>query len=237
MKVLYIAGWGRSGTTILDNVLGAYASVFSVGELYFLWQRGLGQNRHCGCGEPLPSCPLWREVLDLAYQGRRLRPADTNAAQRRSVVAYSWVRPKLQPDRAVPTNMVRHTAADSGMSWTAWNLLIEDLARLSYADRHMRVRYEDFVADPEAVTAEILSFAGLLAAGTPFVGSSTVELARNHTVSGNPSRFAIGRVCLRSDDAWRREQSRRDRLVSTAATLPLLHRYGYPVVPRSRMAP
>jgi len=34
-KVLYIAGWGRSGSTILDNVLGQLDGCFSTGELNY----------------------------------------------------------------------------------------------------------------------------------------------------------------------------------------------------------
>jgi hypothetical protein len=59
MKVLYIAGWGRSGTTILDNIVGSYDSAFTTGELYYLWRRGLNQGRSCGCGTKLPHCRTW----------------------------------------------------------------------------------------------------------------------------------------------------------------------------------
>lgn len=45
VKVLYIAGWGRSGSTILDNVLGQVEGFFSGGELSYLWERGLSENR------------------------------------------------------------------------------------------------------------------------------------------------------------------------------------------------
>lgn len=62
-RVLYLAGWGRSGTTIIDNVLGSHPGVFSAGELWFLWERGLLGGRSCGCGEPVRACALWREVL------------------------------------------------------------------------------------------------------------------------------------------------------------------------------
>ncbi|WP_344139923.1 sulfotransferase [Luedemannella flava] len=66
-SVMYIGGWGRSGTTIIDNVLGAHDGVFSAGELFHLWQRGLINGRRCGCGEPVRACALWREVLRVAY--------------------------------------------------------------------------------------------------------------------------------------------------------------------------
>jgi len=64
IKVLYIAGWGRSGTTILDNILGQYNGLLSTGEIRYIWQRGLLENRLCGCGTPLRECTFWRNVLD-----------------------------------------------------------------------------------------------------------------------------------------------------------------------------
>jgi sulfotransferase family protein len=85
MKVLYIAGWGRSGTTILDNILGSYDSVFSAGELFYLWRRGLHQRRPCGCGARLTGCRTWQNILDVAYAGDKLNPKRTAALQRRAV--------------------------------------------------------------------------------------------------------------------------------------------------------
>ena len=82
-------------------------------------------------------------------------------------------------------------------------------------------REGDFANNSKMANATI---AGLASAGT-----STV-------LSWCPScQISIGEVSLRPDDAWRWEQSRRDRLVSTAAALPLLRRYGYRVRPRGRM--
>lgn len=68
-KVLYIAGSGRSGTTILGNVLAQIDGVVSVGELYLTWEYALTRPNVCGCGEPVPACPFWVEVFDRAYGG------------------------------------------------------------------------------------------------------------------------------------------------------------------------
>ena len=69
MKVLYIAGSGRSGSTILDNILGQLDGFASVGEVRFLWERGVLEDRTCGCGQPFSSCPFWQAVLDRAFGG------------------------------------------------------------------------------------------------------------------------------------------------------------------------
>lgn len=69
IKVLYIAGWGRSGSTILGNILGHIDGFFSVGELRYIWDRGLIENRLCGCGIPFTECEMWKQVLDEAFGG------------------------------------------------------------------------------------------------------------------------------------------------------------------------
>ena len=68
-KVLYIAGAGRSGSTVLGQVLGGVEGFFTVGELFYLWDRGLVENRLCGCGEFFKECPFWREVLERSFGG------------------------------------------------------------------------------------------------------------------------------------------------------------------------
>ena len=45
VRVLYIAGSGRSGSTILDRTLGQVDGFFSAGELCNLWGRGLLARR------------------------------------------------------------------------------------------------------------------------------------------------------------------------------------------------
>ena len=63
VKVVYVVSGTRSGSTVLDTVLGGIDGWFSSGELRFLWERGLLEGRRCGCGEPVTSCPVWSEVL------------------------------------------------------------------------------------------------------------------------------------------------------------------------------
>jgi len=67
MKVLYIGGTGRSGSTILDQILGQLDGFFAVGELSQIWERGLVSRRKCGCGVPVPDCPIWSRILARAF--------------------------------------------------------------------------------------------------------------------------------------------------------------------------
>src|ERR1700684_4694430 len=64
--VIYIAGTGRSGSTVLANILGEVEGLFAAGEVRYLWQRGLKEGRLCGCGLPVRECPVWSRVLAMA---------------------------------------------------------------------------------------------------------------------------------------------------------------------------
>jgi hypothetical protein len=67
VKVLCITGSGRSGSTILDMILGHVDGFFSCGELRNLWDNGLKDGRLCGCGVALPECPVWKRVVEGAF--------------------------------------------------------------------------------------------------------------------------------------------------------------------------
>ena len=66
-RVLYVGSWGRSGSTLLDLILGQIRGFRSVGELRYLWERGLAGRQRCGCGVPVPDCPFWGAVLEEAF--------------------------------------------------------------------------------------------------------------------------------------------------------------------------
>jgi hypothetical protein len=70
VKVLYVAGLGRSGSTILANALGQVEGFFSGGELNFIWKHTLIENRLCGCGRPARECPFWAPVFEEEFGGQ-----------------------------------------------------------------------------------------------------------------------------------------------------------------------
>ena len=68
-RVVFIGGSGRSGSTLIELLLGGLPSVCNVGEVVHLWERGLQRGESCGCGTPLPDCPFWIRVGDVAFGG------------------------------------------------------------------------------------------------------------------------------------------------------------------------
>ena len=305
VKVLYVAGLGRSGSTILANTLGQVEGFFSGGELNFIWKHALIENRLCGCGRPSRECPFWgpvfdgefggqseslaREMMRLQYAGARTRHiplmlteggrekirarlgkfldntgrlygAIRSVSGARVVVdtskepaygyalgmvpgidlrvlhlvrdpraaAYSWAKKKRQPDSADREFMHQKTPTQSAVLWDAWNAAIEALWR-GAPEKYLRVRYEDFIADPRSSFEAMLKLVGEEGADLPLVGEREVKLGISHTVSGNPNRFDTGAVELKHDRAWTQKMSPRDQKLVTALTVPLLARYHYPL--------
>jgi len=69
LRLLYITGAWRSGSTLLDLMLGQHPGVFAAGELREIWQRGLMENGPCGCSQPFRDCPFWCRVGEAAFGG------------------------------------------------------------------------------------------------------------------------------------------------------------------------
>lgn len=66
-KVVYIAGYVRSGSTLLDRLLGSSRHFVSSGELFGLWRHWLDDNHLCSCGVPLNRCSFWNGVLEETF--------------------------------------------------------------------------------------------------------------------------------------------------------------------------
>ena len=62
MKVLFIGGSDRSGSTVLGDVLGSFPGLSHFGETHHFWGRGMLRNWQCGCGALFADCPFWAEV-------------------------------------------------------------------------------------------------------------------------------------------------------------------------------
>ena len=301
--VVYVAGFGRSGTTMLERILGELPGVCALGEVVHLWHRGVELDETCGCGEPFHRCPFWEEVGNRAYGGwdrlplarvetlrktidrtrhvpgiaargwmpRLAGKVDEYTAHYRRVydaaaatagasyvidsskhpslafglatrsdldlrvvhmvrdpraVAYSWTRTVERPEAGdVEAEMWRYSPARAAMNWFGQNLLLDRLRHTSVPATLLR--HEDMLADARAEVGRVAQWLGLDAGSVPVTADGVASLTFAHTVSGNPARFATGKVRITASDRWRRELPSRDRRAVTALALPLLAAYGY----------
>jgi hypothetical protein len=67
--VLFLGGLGRSGTTLVERLLGELPGVCALGEVVHLWQRDIRDDERCGCGARFSGCQFWRRVGELAFGG------------------------------------------------------------------------------------------------------------------------------------------------------------------------
>ncbi len=67
VRVLYVGGLGRSGSTLIERLIGQLPGVCPVGELVHLWDRGIVEGERCGCGVPFRQCPFWQQVGAAAF--------------------------------------------------------------------------------------------------------------------------------------------------------------------------
>jgi hypothetical protein len=305
IRILYIGGWGRSGSTLLARMLAQVRGLIAVGEVRDIWLRGCIEDRLCGCGVRFHDCEFWTAVGEKAFGGwsevnpskmLRLRNAvdrpwtmpalmrpglssrlDREAGRYIDVlgrmysavsdvsgngvivdsskipshgllvtripdvdvrvvhlvrdsrgVVFSWQKHVRKPDRPADADeMLRYGALSASGRYVLYNLLTESLRRVGAP--YLRLRYEDLLADPARSLQRILRGVGVASddSGLHFLTDGSASLRPSHTVDGNPMRFERGPVKLRLDDEWRTNLGRRDRVLVSLLTAPVLARYGY----------
>ena len=76
-QLIYISSLGRSGSTLIDIILGEQENHFSLGELNNLTRAGLIHGEYCSCGAIIEDCPFWSKVI-----------MDWNKVRNLSIVEY-----------------------------------------------------------------------------------------------------------------------------------------------------
>ncbi len=95
IRVVYIMGAGRSGSTLLDALLGNHPDVVSVGELTNLHFAGWSNGEYCACGKQGNVCEFWSEVLrEWKQRDASADVVDYIAMQKRfeSFRFFGWIR-------------------------------------------------------------------------------------------------------------------------------------------------
>ena len=298
VRVIYIAGMPRSGSTILGRLLGELPGAVHVGELGLFTGPKFLADAGCECRQSVAECGFWQAVfrragglkepreLEKLQQARsqyRLRmlprlllprtPAQTRrlddylaalgrlyaAVQEVSgarvivdgtkdamygfllsrvpsidlqmvhlvrdsrAVAFSHQRfKKYMPDASNLGYLPRSAPWQTALAWNSTTLLL-NAAR---CPRPLRLRYEDFVADPAAAVLRLWERTGEPPPPLDFLEAPVLHLHQGHTVAGNPDRFQSD-VKIKPDLEWQAKMPPLDRRLVTALTWPLLLRLGY----------
>lgn len=202
----------------LDEYLSYYLRLYQAIEKASGCQAVVDSSKHAS----LAFCLRAARALDLRV---------VHVIRDSRAVAYSWSRQVARPDAPGQSYMTIYDARTAAVQWNAQNVALHWLSRLGVPV--LRVRYEDFVRDPEQGVRDIAAFVGIriLPGALQFIQGGAAdrwaELGPAHTASGNPMRFESGQVLIRPDVRWETALPARHRRLVTALTLPLLPRYGY----------
>ena len=92
-KVLFIVGPGRSGSTLVAELLGQFDAIVNAGEMFWYFNKvGVVPPSRCGCGLPLGECAIWQEVIAGSPAAQNLSSDDLHDFYAMRPIA-SW--PKL----------------------------------------------------------------------------------------------------------------------------------------------
>ncbi len=169
VKVLFLAGKGRSGGTLLASLMGQLPGFFNAGELNRLWDSGLEHNRRCGCGLPVQECETWKPVLAAADElltGTGIAPLATARIDLAQASVVRWPR-LLKLLRVKPSKrqrwkeLDRYTTASSAVyraiAQVTGARVVVDSSRLPFEPiglglvPNTDVRMAQVIRDPRAV--------------------------------------------------------------------------------------
>ncbi|MCX8476800.1 MAG: sulfotransferase [Sphingomonas sp.] len=294
--MLYIAGYGRSGTTLLDIALGQHPAIMGGGEIATLARHVWPNDEYCACGVPVRQCAMWSGIVaqwskgeaptliddfrraqerteTILGLGRFLERVRSSPHASRTVKLFEAIAAGsgstivvdssklpgrasvLAETRGIELAVVHVVRDPRGVAWSLkkgykrqvdvglqrelrpkpllytalrWmivNLATERLCRRLGAGRALRIKYEDFVADPEGTLRQILKLVHSRIPEQP-LQVAVSPMSPQHQVAGSRHRMQH-EIVVRHDERWKETMPRLQRWLVTLACAPLLWRYGY----------
>ncbi len=160
VRVIYLTGTGRSGSTLLGNAIGSLPGALSAGEIRFLLRRGIAEGGQCGCREPVVECPVWQPALVKTFgnvpgrdEALRLDAALTALVRRRRV--RWWARGETSPEAEELVDLygrlIANLAEASGATTVVDSSKIATFGALLGRSPLLDVKPVHLVRDPRAV--------------------------------------------------------------------------------------
>jgi hypothetical protein len=163
VDVVFVGGMPRSGSTLLDLLVGQLPGHCDVGELFYMWQGGVRRDQLCACGVAFSRCPFWAAVGQCAFGGWDRVDVDRvlDLQRRVDTTARTLIGPaaRVLPGRGAATReyldvtrrVYRAVAEVSGSPIVVDSTKRPSTAHLLASDPGVRLRVVHVVRDPRGV--------------------------------------------------------------------------------------
>jgi hypothetical protein len=247
LQIVYLAGMGRNGGTLLDRLLGQCSGAISLGELKFVWLKGIVRNEPCNCGAAFRDCGFWREVFERAFGGMARVDGREMVELHRSVDSTRWLPLLLAPQRpaAYRERLARYVEATAALhravaETSGAEVLVNSSKFAGYG--HVLTRMPGFevsvihlVRDPRASAwswsgAARVRAAGAASAGAalPRAGAATATLPRAGAATATLPRAGAANHALQ----WLYRNAAAETLARRARRYRLLRYEDFAASPR-----
>lgn len=191
---VYVAGSGRSGSTLLGVLASKATHAFNCGELGKLWRR-YGAGLPCECGVALPDCGVWSEVASRVRRALGTGFADATAVyDRRGRSRWARRLPRYSAlDHALrqaTERAVENVTGASAIVDTSKTPLFVPLA----AHRPRPLVIVHLVRDPRGVAYSTLRAKDLPDAGVSLPGFPPSRTSRQWTLDNCQTEYAMWRA-------------------------------------------
>ncbi len=183
LPLVYLLSTGRSGSTLLDVLLGAQPRCWTVGEFQLL-DIGVGRQAPCGCGTPLGQCDFWGPILERVRRSMRFPIGHFRSGRHPNGKVVRWsLLPSILTGGPLPTQRSiaeayatsnlraleeAGEAAENIQGDVAWLVdASKDPYRLLWlqASGHFDIRVIHLVRRPEGFVANMMRSAGVSTTG------------------------------------------------------------------------
>ncbi|MDH3658707.1 MAG: sulfotransferase [Alphaproteobacteria bacterium] len=195
LPLVYLLSTGRSGSTLLDVLLGAQPECWTLGEFQLL-DIGVGRQLPCGCRDPIGQCDFWEPILERVRRSIRFPLGHFRSGRHPNGKVVRWsLLPSILTGGPLPTQQAAadayavsnlraleeaKEAAEEHQDEVAWLIdASKDPYRLLWlqASGHFDIRVIHLIRRPEGFVANMMRSADVrgAAAAIKYAGRWLVD--------------------------------------------------------------